>query len=88
MMNYQKTLEIHDTERTSYIRKHLQAIAELNEQGVNISGYYLWSFMDNFEWAFGYEKRFGIVYVDFESQQRMLKDSAKFYRDTILAREV
>ncbi|MCH1624543.1 GH1 family beta-glucosidase [Fredinandcohnia quinoae] len=79
---------VHDSERTSYIQQHLQAIAELNDEGMNISGYFVWSLLDNFEWAFGYNKRFGIVYVDFETQKRTLKDSAKFYRDVVMAREV
>jgi beta-glucosidase len=49
-------------------------------QGVNMAGYMVWSLMDNFEWAFGYEKRFGIVHVDFETQKRTLKDSALWYQ--------
>ncbi|GAB2535133.1 GH1 family beta-glucosidase [Gracilibacillus alcaliphilus] len=80
--------QIHDPERTSYIQKHLQAIAELNEEGMNISGYFVWSLFDNFEWAFGYDKRFGIVYVDFDTQERFMKDSAHFYRKVVREREV
>ncbi|RIU90495.1 beta-glucosidase [Oceanobacillus picturae] len=79
---------VHDPERMDYIKQHLQAIAELNEEGMNISGYYVWSLFDNFEWAFGYEKRFGIVYVDFETQKRTWKDSAKFYQSVVEKREV
>src|SRR5580765_5867283 len=52
-------------------------------QGVDVRGYYVWSFLDNFEWAWGYEKRFGIVHVDFETQVRTPKDSARWYRDVI-----
>ncbi|WP_018932902.1 GH1 family beta-glucosidase [Gracilibacillus lacisalsi] len=79
---------IPDAERTKYIKDHLQAIAALNEEGMHISGYFVWSLFDNFEWAFGYDKRFGIVYVDFETQKRFFKDSAKYYRNVVLAREV
>ncbi|WP_067842614.1 GH1 family beta-glucosidase [Amphibacillus sediminis] len=79
---------VHDLERVDYLRQHLQAIAQLNEEGMNISGYYLWSLFDNFEWAFGYGKRFGIIYVDFNSQERILKDSAKFYQRIIQSREI
>jgi len=55
----------------------------LNDEGMNIQGYYLWSLMDNFEWSFGYEKRFGILYIDFETQERIWKDSAKWYAGVI-----
>lgn len=52
-------------------------------QGADVRGYFAWSLMDNFEWAYGYDKRFGIVRVDYDTQLRTLKDSAKWYRDTI-----
>jgi len=57
-------------------------------QGANVQGYFLWSLLDNFEWACGYSKRFGIVHVDFETQERSLKDSALWYRDTISSRTI
>ncbi len=63
-------------------------IAELNQQRADIRGYYLWSFMDNFEWAYGYSKRFGTVYVDFKTQERILKDSALWYKDVIKNRSI
>jgi len=53
------------------------------QQGVNMRGYFVWSLMDNFEWAWGYTKRFGVVYVDYATQTRVLKDSAKWYAQTI-----
>jgi beta-glucosidase len=77
---------VHDTERIDYIKGHLRKIAEANEQGADIRGYYLWSLLDNFEWACGYSKRFGIVHVDFGTQERSLKDSALWYRDVISSR--
>jgi beta-glucosidase len=73
--------QVHDLPRISYIQTHIAAMAEAMRQGVRMSGYMVWSLMDNFEWASGYEKRFGIVHVDYETQVRTLKDSAHWYRD-------
>jgi beta-glucosidase len=81
-----KGKRVHDTERIDYVKGHLRKIAEANEQGADIRGYYLWSLLDNFEWACGYSKRFGIVHVDFGTQERSLKDSALWYRDAIRSR--
>jgi beta-glucosidase len=72
---------IHDQDRIAYIAQHLEVCSKLIEQGINLKGYYAWSFLDNFEWAFGYTKRFGIVYVDYADQKRIPKDSAYFFRD-------
>jgi beta-glucosidase len=72
---------VHDAERTDYIARHIAAMAEAMNQGVHMAGYMVWSLMDNFEWASGYEKRFGIVHVDYQTQARTLKDSALWYRD-------
>lgn len=83
-----KEKRVHDTERIDYVKEHLRKIAEANEQGADIRGYYLWSLLDNFEWACGYSKRFGIVHVDFRTQERSLKDSALWYRDTISSRAI
>ncbi len=74
---------IHDVARLSYIRDHLRAAHELFARGVPFKGYFVWSLLDNFEWSFGYAKRFGIVHVDFKSQKRSLKDSALWYRELI-----
>lgn len=77
-----------DADRTAYLADHLAAVAEARAQGADVRGYFAWSLMDNFEWAYGYDKRFGIVRVDYDTQTRTLKDSAKWYRDTIgLTRE-
>jgi beta-glucosidase len=70
---------INDTERTDYIARHIDAVADAIRQGVRMEGYMVWSLLDNFEWASGYEKRFGIVHVDYESQHRTLKASAHWY---------
>jgi beta-glucosidase len=72
-----------DVERIEYVGRHLEALASAMEQGVDVRGYFLWSLLDNFEWNSGYEKRFGIVHVDYATQQRTLKDSALWYRDFI-----
>ncbi|SMB80292.1 GH1 family beta-glucosidase [Deinococcus hopiensis] len=72
--------EVHDPERVRYFQQHLGAVAEAVRQGVSVDGYFAWSLMDNFEWAHGYDKRFGLVYVDYATQQRTLKDSARWYQ--------
>jgi beta-glucosidase len=74
---------IHDRERIDYIRRHLAVCSALIKEGIKIKGYYAWSFLDNFEWAHGYTKRFGIVHVDYATQKRTVKDSAFFFRDLI-----
>ncbi len=75
--------QIPDARRVDYLRRHLQAARSAIAAGVALRGYFVWSLLDNFEWTYGYAKRFGIVGVDFGSQRRVLKDSAKFYSDVI-----
>jgi beta-glucosidase len=70
---------VNDVERISYLHKHLYAAARAIKDGVNLAGYYVWSLLDNFEWGWGYQKRFGIVFVDFGTQRRTPKSSASFY---------
>ncbi|MEO8218968.1 MAG: GH1 family beta-glucosidase, partial [Acidobacteriota bacterium] len=77
---------VHDPLRVSYLRHHLRAIHDAMDQGVNLCGYFVWSLMDNFEWSHGYSPRFGLVHVNFETQERTLKDSADFYREVIRTR--
>ena len=72
-------------ERTEYIRRHLTAVRGAIDAGADVRGYLLWSLLDNFEWAWGYERRFGIVHVDYPTQRRTVKDSARFYADVIRA---
>jgi beta-glucosidase len=72
--------KVRDSDRTDYIAQHIKAVADAMDQGVRMEGYMVWSLMDNFEWASGYAKRFGIVHVDYDSQKRTLKDSALWYR--------
>ncbi|MGA5168562.1 MULTISPECIES: GH1 family beta-glucosidase [Streptomyces] len=75
--------EVHDPERVAYLDGHLAAVHRALADGVDVRGYFLWSLLDNFEWAYGYGKRFGIVHVDFASQRRTPKDSARWYADVI-----
>jgi beta-glucosidase len=72
-----------DTERTNYLAAHIAAVAEARQAGADVRGYFVWSLLDNFEWAYGYDKRFGIVRVDYDTQERVPKQSARGYRDTI-----
>jgi len=78
--------KVHDDKRIDYLRKHLKKIVKLNEQGADIRGYFAWSLMDNLEWQNGYSKRFGIVFIDYQTQERILKDSAIWYKDLIKKR--
>lgn len=75
--------KVHDPQRIDYLQRHLRWLKKAADEGVDIAGYFQWSFMDNFEWARGYHDRFGIVYVDYETQKRIPKDSYYWYRDVI-----
>jgi beta-glucosidase len=79
---------VHDAERVDFVRDHLGAILDAVDAGVDVRGYFYWSLLDNFEWAWGYEKRFGIVRVDYETQERSVKDSGREYARIIAAREL
>ncbi|MFE7627581.1 GH1 family beta-glucosidase [Streptomyces sp. NPDC057509] len=74
---------VQDPERVAYLHGHLDAVRRAVADGADVRGYFLWSLMDNFEWAYGYSKRFGAVYVDYASQRRIPKDSAHWYADVI-----
>ena len=76
---------VEDYERLSYLRDHLAALHAAIADGVNLRGYFVWSLLDNFEWAEGYAKRFGLVYVDFGTQKRILKRSGEFYARVVRA---
>ncbi len=75
--------KVHDPSRINYLHRYLRQLKKAAEDGVEIDGYYIWSFMDNFEWADGYNERFGIVYNDYQTQQRTPKDSYYWYKDVI-----
>ncbi|WP_022882751.1 GH1 family beta-glucosidase [Gryllotalpicola ginsengisoli] len=70
---------VHDPLRIDFLQRHFVAAHRAIRAGVPLTGYFVWSLMDNFEWAFGYSKRFGLVYVDYETQERIAKDSARWY---------
>ena len=76
---------VHDADRTDYLRRHIAAVHDAMAAGADVRGYYVWSLLDNFEWAEGYGARFGIVHVDFETQRRTVKDSGLWFRDVIAA---
>ena len=71
---------VHDPERTYYIEKHIEQIERAEKEGVPVIGYQYWSLLDNFEWAIGYDARFGLIYVDYKTQKRTVKDSAYVYK--------
>jgi beta-glucosidase len=77
-----------DERRRRYLRDHFAAAKRAMDEGVPLAGYFVWSLMDNFEWAKGYTQRFGIVWVDYSTQQRLPKDSALWYRQVIAANAV
>ncbi|GHC83203.1 beta-glucosidase [Nocardiopsis terrae] len=72
---------VHDEDRIAYLRDHLSALARAIDAGVDVRGYFVWSLLDNFEWAYGYDRRFGLVRVDYENLERHPKDSYHWYRD-------
>jgi beta-glucosidase len=74
---------VHDPDRIAYLGAHLAAVHAAIAAGADVQGYYLWTLMDNFEWAWGFSKRFGIVYVDHETLKRTPKDSALWYREVV-----
>lgn len=74
---------VHDQQRIDYLRRHIQTVAEVIRHGVPIKGYVVWSFLDNFEWSEGYRKRFGLVYVDYPTQRRIIKDSGRWYASLV-----
>jgi beta-glucosidase len=77
---------VHDPERTEYLRTHIGAVSSAVASGAPVRGYFVWSLLDNFEWAEGFSKRFGIVYIDYPTLERVPKDSFYWYRDFIASR--
>jgi beta-glucosidase len=74
---------VRDFGRIDFLRRYLTEFRRAASEGVPVAGYFLWSLMDNFEWAHGYEERFGLIHVDYASQKRTLKESAYWYREVI-----
>jgi len=75
-----------DADRVDYLNRHFTAAHRAMAQGVDLRGYLVWSFLDNFEWGYGYSKRFGIVRVDYDTQERIVKDSGRWLAQVIAAR--
>lgn len=73
--------EVHDPKRTDYFKKYLEQVLRAKNEGAPVNGYFVWSLMDNFEWAEGYHPRFGLVHVDFNTQQRTVKDSGRWFSE-------
>ena len=75
--------KVYDPQRIDFLHRYLRQVARALEDGIPVLGYSYWSLFDNFEWAAGYDVRFGLIHVDYATQQRTLKDSALWYRDVI-----
>lgn len=75
--------KVHDPQRIDFIERYLQALERAKADGADVRGYFYWSLLDNFEWAHGYDQRFGLVYVDYPTQKRIPKDSFYYYRQRI-----
>ena len=74
---------MHDPQRIDFIERYLQKLEKAKNEGVDVRGYFYWSLLDNLEWSNGYDPRFGLVYVDFETQKRIPKDSFYYYKNRI-----
>ncbi|MHB1064457.1 MAG: glycoside hydrolase family 1 protein [Georgenia sp.] len=79
---------VHDPDRKDYVARHLVQVARAIEDGADVRGYFLWSLLDNFEWSWGYSRRFGIVYVDYATGERTLKDSGRWYAEVTRRRSL
>ncbi len=75
--------KVHDPQRIDFTHRYLLALKKAISEGAQVAGYFYWSLMDNFEWSFGNKRRFGMIYVNYETQERILKDSAHWYREVI-----
>ena len=77
---------VSDPARVDYFRRHLRAVLDARAEGLDVRGYYAWSLLDNYEWSLGYSKRFGLIHVDYSTQQRTIKSSGRFYSSVIASR--
>ncbi|WP_455950617.1 GH1 family beta-glucosidase [Eubacterium sp.] len=75
--------KVHDTYRIDYMQKYLMELKKASDEGVDVKGYFVWTFMDNFEWAAGYQERFGLIYTDYQSLERIPKDSYYWYKKVV-----
>jgi beta-glucosidase len=72
---------VHDLQRINFYKRYLQNILQAKNEGINVTGYFAWTFIDNFEWVEGFRPRFGLVHNDFNTQERIVKDSGYWFRD-------
>ncbi|MBO3086354.1 GH1 family beta-glucosidase [Cellulomonas fengjieae] len=79
---------VHDPDRVAYLHDHIDAVGEAMDRGADVRGYFVWSLLDNFEWAYGYDRRFGVVRVDYQTQERTVKDSGLWYRELLRTRTI
>ena len=79
---------IRDDRRVAYLHSHLGAVHQAMADGVPVRGYFVWSLLDNFEWALGYSMRFGVVYVDYSTQARLVKDSGRWYQQVVTTNQL
>ena len=77
---------VHDADRVDYLRRHVDAVGQAMDAGADVRGYFVWSLLDNFEWAYGFSRRFGVIRVDYDTLERTWKDSAHWYRDLLATR--
>lgn len=77
---------VHDTRRVDYLNRYIQQVLRAKQEGINVQGYFVWTLMDNFEWAEGFNQRFGLIYIDYKTQRRIIKDSGYWYRDFLLGK--
>jgi beta-glucosidase len=75
--------KVHDEKRINFLEQYTKQVLRAKSEGVNVTGYFVWSFTDNFEWAEGYKPRFGLVYVDFDTQERIVKSSGQWFSKLI-----
>ena len=73
--------KVMDADRTKYLQNHLRQVLKARHEGFHVDGYFVWTLTDNFEWAEGFHPRFGLVYVDFETQQRIIKQSGLWFKE-------
>lgn len=79
---------VHDHDRVAYLHDHIDAVGQAKDDGADVRGYFVWSLLDNFEWAFGYERRFGVIRVDYDTLERTIKDSGWWYASLISGGEL
>jgi beta-glucosidase len=79
---------VNDPLRVKYLQSHFKSVSKAIKMGVPVKGYFVWSLLDNFEWAHGYSKRFGLIFVDYGTQDRVLKDSAWYFKEVIKTNQV